>query len=429
MSRQTPPPLLGQLHYAWIIVFSGILTLFCCMGLGRFALGMLLPSMGDSLDLSYSQMGFISTGNFIGYLLAVFFCGKMITRFGERITIVTGLVLISVSMLMVSQSTTLSLIILLYFITGIGSAAANITAMTLIAHWFSQKYRGRAAGYMIIGNGLGIVISGILIPWLNSHWSDTGWRIGWAAFGITIAVVAVIVALLIRNSPNDLACQPFGENTGKQRIPEAHISDRKRSKLIAHIGAIYFVFGFTYVIYTTFIVTTLVEQYAFSEAKAGMLWMAIGIVSVMSGVLFGWVSDHFGRKKGLMTVYGIQTTSYLLVASNLGDTALFISMMLFGLTAFSIPAIIAAMISDMLPPSEAGKVFGYVTFFFGVGQIGGPSIAGYLAEQSGSFTSSYLLAGLSTAVGIILTMALKSTQQQPEPLSSSIAPSPIKQVD
>jgi fucose permease len=60
-----------QVHYAWIITLAGILTSFSCLGLGRFALGMLLPSMGDALSLTYTQMGYISTSNFIGYLLAV----------------------------------------------------------------------------------------------------------------------------------------------------------------------------------------------------------------------------------------------------------------------------------------------------------------------------------------------------------------------
>lgn len=410
-SPATPPP--KQIHYAWIIVLSGILTLFCCMGLGRFALGMLLPSMGVDLQLSYSEMGFISTGNFIGYLLSVFLCGKMITRLGERNTIVTGLALIAAGMLMVSQSSTLWLIISLYFICGIGSGAANITAMTLVAHWFTRKYRGRAAGYMIIGNGLGIVLSGILVPWLNTHWAESGWRIGWTTFSITIALITIIVALLIRNKPAELSLRAFGEsNTGDTPHSLNRSPANCRFSLIAHIGAIYFVFGFTYVIYTTFIVTTLVEHYHFSEAKAGVLWMSIGFLSLLSGALFGWVSDHFGRKSGLISVYTLQTLSYLLVATNPGNFALFLSMILFGLTAFSIPAIIAATISDLLPPSEAGKVFGYVTLFFGVGQIGGPSIAGFLAEQSGSFSSGYLLAGSLTALGIILTTALKFDRSQ-----------------
>ena len=53
-------------HYAWVIVATGMLCVLACLGLGRFALGMLLPSMASSLKLSYSQIGFISTGNFVG---------------------------------------------------------------------------------------------------------------------------------------------------------------------------------------------------------------------------------------------------------------------------------------------------------------------------------------------------------------------------
>ena len=353
-------------------------------------------------------MGFIGTGNFIGYLVSVFLCGKMITRLGERKTIVTGLILISVSMLIVSLSEQLWLIVVMYFITGIGSGAANITAMTLVAHWFTKKYRGRAAGYMIVGNGSGIIASGLLIPWLNSQWTDIGWRIGWASFAIVIALLTILIGILIRNNPKQLSIEPLGmESTDSTATTETQPIAETPSRLIAHIGAIYFVFGFTYVIYATFIVTTLINEYGFSEAKAGLLWTAIGVLSIFSGALFGWVSDHFGRKTGLIVVYSIQTVSYLLVALSPGEFGLLLSMFLFGLTAFSIPAIIAALVSDMLPATEAGKVFGYVTFFFGVGQIAGPTLAGYMAELSGTFASGYLLAALLTLSGIVLTSFLR----------------------
>lgn len=37
---------LKRLHYGWIVVAAGMLTVFASIGFGRFALGMLLPSMG-----------------------------------------------------------------------------------------------------------------------------------------------------------------------------------------------------------------------------------------------------------------------------------------------------------------------------------------------------------------------------------------------
>lgn len=401
-----------SLHYAWIIVLSGIFTLFSCLGLGRFALGMLLPAMGENLSLSYTQMGFISTGNFIGYLAAVLICGRVIKKLGERRAIALGLLTVGGSMLAVGFSSEFLIITLLYFITGLGSGMANITAMSLVAHWFSARYRGRAAGYMIVGNGIGIVTSGLLIPWLNLHWLSEGWRYGWSIFGIMVLLSALIAALFIRNHPRELNLSPLGTVSDAPSVstsPDKPSPDIRR--LVAHIGGIYFMFGFTYVIYATFIVTTLVEQYHFSEARAGLLWTLIGILSIASGALFGWVSDHFGRKAGLMSVFALQTMSYLLAAAELGAPTLYLSMALFGITAFSIPAIIAATVSDMMPPMEAGKVFGYVTFFFGIGQIAGPTLAGYLAEYSNSFSPGYMLAGGVTAVATGLSALLKRPHQ------------------
>ena len=57
-------------HYGWTIVLTGMAVLFSCLGLGRFSLGMLLPSMGHSLEMNYSQMGLIGTGNFAGYMMS-----------------------------------------------------------------------------------------------------------------------------------------------------------------------------------------------------------------------------------------------------------------------------------------------------------------------------------------------------------------------
>ena len=404
----------SSLHYAWIIVLSGVFALFSCLGLGRFALGMLLPSMGSSLELSYSQMGIISTGNFIGYLIAVLICSYLIKQLGERRTISFGLLLVGISMLLVSLSSSFLLIALLYLCTGIGTGAANITVMSLVTHWFAPKYRGRAAGLMIVGNGLGIVASGVLIPLLNTHWAEDGWRIGWAGFAVFILLAALLTAFLIRNKPGELALKAYGDKPGALSGAQQQTDTEQLlpKRLIGHLGLIYFLFGFTYVIYATFIVTTLVQEYQFSEARAGVLWMGIGIISVFSGALFGTVSDKFGRKTGLVSVYLCQTFAYALVALSAHPYALYLSMALFGLTAFSIPAIIAAAVSDYFSANDAARVFGYVTFFFALGQIAGPSLAGYMAELNGSFSSSYLLAALMTAGAIGLTLLLNPHKEK-----------------
>ncbi len=92
------------IHYGWVIVLTGTMVLFSCLGLGRFALGMLLPSMGISLDLSYSQMGLIGTGNFAGYMASVLLASMVARRIGARRTISLGLLLVGGSILGMSRS-------------------------------------------------------------------------------------------------------------------------------------------------------------------------------------------------------------------------------------------------------------------------------------------------------------------------------------
>ena len=113
-------------HYAWVIVVTGMVCILACLGFGRFALGMLLPSMASTLKLSYSQIGFISTGNFIGYLVSVLFCGHIAKKTGSRRLIVFALLVIGISMALISRSHSFFAILVLYFITGMGSGAANV---------------------------------------------------------------------------------------------------------------------------------------------------------------------------------------------------------------------------------------------------------------------------------------------------------------
>ncbi|NJN46930.1 MAG: YbfB/YjiJ family MFS transporter, partial [Candidatus Competibacteraceae bacterium] len=122
-------------HYGWIIVFTGILTVFIALGLGRFALGMLLPSMAKTLSLNYAQMGFISTGNFIGYLAAVLLAGYGAIHLGARTVIAVALLLLGVSLLAVSQVESFTAVLFFYFLTGLGSGAANVPIMGLVSHW------------------------------------------------------------------------------------------------------------------------------------------------------------------------------------------------------------------------------------------------------------------------------------------------------
>ena len=395
-------------HYAWVVAAVGMLAVLACLGIGRFSLGMLLPSMGAELGLTYAQMGFLGTANFVGYLLAVLVCGALVRRFGARIVIFLALATVGTTLLALSRAQGLVAALPLYLMTGMGSGAANVPTMGLVSYWFTRRLRGRAAGIMVIGSGFAIMLSGILIPEINARWGAAGWRYSWAVLGLIVLVIALVCATLVRNAPAQLRLSPCGPTDTSHASMATTVPAAHRRRVLSHLGAIYFLFGFTYVIYATFIVTTLVKERGFGEDLAGRFWFWIGALSLFSGPVFGILSDRFGRRMGLAAVFGLHAVSYLLVGLQLPDLFLYISIALFGFAAWSVPGIMAAAVGDYLGPAHAVSGFGTITFAFGLGQVTGPALAGLLAQASGGFASSYLMAAAAAATAMALSLALRA---------------------
>ena len=402
---------LRTIHYGWIIAATGFLVLFSCFGLARYAYTMLLPGMQAGLGLPYDRMGYIGTANFSGYLVAVLMAPSLIRRFRPRRVITAGLLLISVCMLGMSRSHSFFTLAFLYTLVGLGGGFANIPLMALVTYWFRSEQRGKAAGLVIGGNGAAIIVAGFLIPLLNRHWGADGWRSGWMMIGLVSLAIALIAGLLLRNHPSELGLEPVGRPlpaSPDQLVPHERRGD---GRILLRLGLLYLVFGATFMVYGTFIVTTMVREYGFSELKAGAYWSWVGFFSLFSGVGFGALSDKIGRKHGLMLVFAVQTVAYLLAGLKLGSAGLVVSIVLYGSAVFAIPAIMAAAVGDYLGLSRAATAFATVTIFFAIGQAIGPAGAGLIARTHGSFTSAYLLASLLTALAAVFAALLPHPAQ------------------
>ncbi len=408
----TPPR--TPFHYGWVIAGIGFLILFSCIGMARYAYTMLLPSMQAGLGLTYDKMGFIGTGNFCGYLLAVVLAPRLIRRFMPRAVITGGLALITAALCGIAVSHGFFLPLTCYFLAGMGTGFANIPTMALISFWFRSDQRGKAAGLMIGGNGAAIVLAGIVVPALNRSFGADGWRAGWLLLSIIALTVTLLSAWLVRNHPSEMGLEPLGKPTPPspdQMIPREHKGD---GSLLLRLGLLYLAFGATFMIYGTFIVTTMVREYGFSEAKAGIYWSWGGFYSLFSGVAFGMLSDRIGRKWGLALVFAVQTIAYLLAGLSPGNLGLILSIILYGSTVFAIPAIMAAAVGEYLGLSRAAAAFSTITIFFAVGQTVGPTLAGLIGKNYGSFTGAYLLAALITAAALIFAIFLPRPDRSKE---------------
>jgi MFS family permease len=99
--------------------------------------------------------------------------------------------------------------------------------------------------------------------------------------------------------------------------------------------------------------------------------------------------------------------SYILYAAIKIEFGFYLSAIVFGLTAWSIPTIMAAAAGDYVGPRLAPAGLGFITLFFGIGQALGPALGGYLADVSKTFTLPFLVAGGISLIGMILSFYLK----------------------
>ena len=403
--------LIKGLHYGWWIVISAIFNIFVCLGIGRFALGMLLPAMGEALSLSYAQMGWISTSNFLGYLIGALWVRRLLPRYGERQLIFYSSTLIVATMLCIAINQMFLPIAILYGFTGLGSGIVLVCTFSIIPHWFISSWRGRAIGFLSIGFGLAIILAGWSIPWIDRHIAQNGWSIGWGGLAIVCLPLVLFSLAIIRNRPQQIGLTPYGDKTAQAETNQTHNSPMIQAREILarvtwRLGIIYFLFGLTYVVYATFIITTLVREHEMDPEKAGQFWIWLGICSLFCGPLFGGLSDRFGRRASIAASLSFQAAAYALIAFGSGDWSVYLSVILFGLSAFGLPLIMGATVADYASPEKSAGILGALTAVFGTGQIIGPILAGVMADYSGEFTAAYLAAGSLATLAIALTMTL-----------------------
>jgi sugar phosphate permease len=412
------------LHYGWVVLFMSVVTVLGCLGFARFGYTMILPHMKEGLGLTKTQAGNLATGNFVGYLILAIVGGFLAARYGPRGVISFSMLLIGVAMFLTGLAPNFQMALVWRTLTGVGSGGSNVPVMGLVSAWFGTKRRGLATGIAVGGSSVGLAITGPLIPRIIDAYGANGWRYSWYYLGAVTIIIAILCFVLLRNRPEEKGLVAIGLEKNPPPSPQDRPFDSAQDKAsslqwglvyksgaVWHLALIYIMFGFSYIIYATFFADYLTGEAGFTKEAAGWLWMLAGLVSFVSGFIWGTVSDVIGRKYGLALVYFLQGLCFVIFGLWKATPGYYLSAFLFALTAWSIPAIMAATCGDYLGPRLAPAALGFVTVFFGTGQAIGPTVAGYIGDVTGSYTWAFIIAGLAAFVGAGGALSLRPPRE------------------
>ena len=388
-----------SIHYGWVIVGVGLLVKMAGLGFGRFAYPMLLPNMRVSLGFNYIEMGLLSGAIMLGYLLFSLIGGILATRFGPKRVVIASLLCGSVSMFFISRLSGFLFLLFFTFAMGAGGAGSHISITTLPMAWFEERRLGGALGIVTGGTGLGIIVTGLLLPYLLSNSGKEAWRLCWSILALITFWVAVIGWMLLREKQSPMTLLPSSADGYKESISSI---GKGNGLPLKAIFIIYFIFGLAYNIYATYFVAYMVEEIGLSEKIAGDIWAIFGWMCMLSGLIWGFLSDRLGRREALLWNNGVISFSVFLPLLLHQPLFLGLSAFLFGATFLGTVTIIAAAIGDQVA-EKRGTVYGWVTLIHGTGQFLGTTLGGYLKDLTGSFQLTLLVSLTGFLLCILLT--------------------------
>jgi len=373
-------------------IIASFLIILACLGFGRFSFGMILPSLQESLSLNSSQVGFIGTANFIGYFIGIFFATPLYRKFQTHKLIFSTLLLQAISMFLMVFTNNYELISCFYSFSGFFSAISNIAIMAYLSNVIPKNIRGKALGIVVSASGLAIVLSGQIVPFSQTLIKGFSWETAWIIFSCIIVLAALFSQAGIKKHIS-------------HNIKDVNYKTKEFISTISFwkIAFVYMVFGFTYSIYVTFFVSTVMQNYHLSTNISGNFWTLLGFMSIFSGLLFGIFADKIGAYKTLIFVFILQTIAHGSLAFNTPESFVWISAILFGISVWSIPSVVTLLCSIEFHGSKTAKVFSLVTILFAVFQASGPYIAGLLHDITKDYSDIFIITSLLTLITVFIS--------------------------
>lgn len=359
------------------------------LGCSRFSYALLLPAMRADLDWSFTTAGLLNTVNALGYLVGALGTSAVASRLGLRRAFVRSLVATVVALGATAATRDLPTLLLLRGALGVAGAGAFVLGGAITSEISRRHGPHRAAvlvGTYFAGGGVGIVVSGLLVPAVLDSWGVTGWPAGWAALTGLAVVGSAAAALAARTAP-------------------AAALQRGSSRLwVAGLGWLssgYLLFGAGYIGYMTFVVA-LLTQLGWTPGAVAAFWVALGVAGSVSGIVWAGL---LRRARGgsaaaaLLMMLAVATGLPWATASTLG---LYGSGALFGLCFLSLVGAVTAAGRDAVDPVDTTAALGMLTTVFALGQVVGPWATGVIADRTGGHQAGLGLSAATLALGALL---------------------------
>ncbi len=376
---------------------------FGLVGLDRFILPSLFPSMMKDLNLTYEDLG-----RLVGYLAvawgvsAVLF-GGLSDRIGRRRVLVPAVVFFSLMSGASGMVGALTALLCIRAIMGVAEGAVAPTGVAVVVEASHPKRRGMNNGFFQCAIALfGLGIAPIMATQLLEV---TTWRKVFLIAGVPGLIVAVLLWFIVRE-PHQIAANVGAANAPKPPMASIFRHRNIPLSMLALLCAMVGIF-----VLSAMMPNYLADYLKLSNVDQGFVTSAIGFGGSIGQFAIPAISDYIGRRMATVLSFIVSAVFlWFFIHTGADNTPLFV--LLFGAALFNFGAlaILAGPIpAEAAPPGLIATAAGAV---IGAGEIFGggiaPQIAGSVAQSRGIQNTLYLTLG-GLLAGIVVSLFLKET--------------------
>lgn len=344
----------------------------------------------------------------LAFAAAMILAGKLQDKFGPRITCIIGGLMVASGFIWISQTTSyLAWVIGFGVLAGMGIGFGYSAATPPALKWFSPTKTGLIAGIVVSGFGLASVYIAPLAKYLLEGY---GLQQSMLFFGIAFAVVVSALALLISNPPAGYVPAGTPAAGPAKKVSSA---DRKPSQLFTDARF--------YTLWACFFIGAGAGLMVIGSAKglatASLGELAFLVVVIMSvgnaagRLVAGVVSDKIGRANTLLIMLVFQAALMFAAIPGLsGDGSPLVVVLLVTFMVFNYGtnlSLFPSFAKDYWGMKNFGMNYGILFSAWGIGAAVLVRVSEMLRVKTGSFTTSFAVAGVMLLVGAMLSLSLR----------------------
>jgi OFA family oxalate/formate antiporter-like MFS transporter len=341
---------------------------------------------------------------------------KLLGKFGPRRVVTAAGILAGLGMIIPSQSTSPwvhTLAFGLLIACGIGFTFSSASATSMM--WFPESKTGLISGIVVAGFGMG---SAWVAPLARASISANGLADTMLFFGFGMTLVVVLCAQFMRFPPAGFIPTANGKADPVSAIPVEEFQPRQLFRTWQfYLIWIAFAFGSGAGLMVIGNLALIVKDQIGLAAFGAVAVSALALGNGAGRVLYGVLSDRFGRKAILLTAFLLQAMLILLLMNMTAGSPqanvplLMLLVAVIGANYGANLAVFPALTRDYYGPKNYAMNYGIVNTAWGMGGFMLSQLAGSIRDVTGTYNQAYILSTVMLVIAAILTGFLKSPQR------------------